>query len=92
MVKKRKNSGKGRSGKNVGVQCSKCGRMVPRSKAKKVTRPTRLMEGVIAKELRQAGAILPNNRVTKWYCISCAVHSHTIKIRSGEDRKKKGRL
>ncbi|MBN2155960.1 MAG: 30S ribosomal protein S26e [Candidatus Lokiarchaeota archaeon] len=92
MPKKRKNSGKGQSGKNVPVQCSRCGRLVPRSKAKKVTRPTRLMEGVIAKELRQAGAILPNNKSTRWLCVSCAVHSHTVKIRSADDRKKKGRL
>ncbi len=92
MVKKRKNSGKGQPGKNVSVQCSKCGRLVPRSKAKRVTRPTRLMEGVIAKELRQSGAILPGGKTSKWYCVSCAVHSHTVKIRSADDRKTKGRL
>jgi small subunit ribosomal protein S26e len=50
------------------------------------------MEGVIAKELRQAGAILPGGKTSKWYCVSCAVHSHTVKIRSSADRKKKGRL
>ncbi|MHA1820754.1 MAG: 30S ribosomal protein S26e [Promethearchaeota archaeon] len=92
MPKKRKNSGKNRVGKDDIVQCSKCGRFVPKSKAKKVTRPVRIAEGVIMKELRQAGAILPQTRVTKWLCISCAIHSHTIKIRSEQDRKKKGRL
>jgi len=50
------------------------------------------MEGVIAKELRQAGAILPNDKNTKHLCISCAVHSHVVKIRSAVDRKKTGRL
>lgn len=92
MPKKRKNSGKGQSGKNVPVQCSKCGRMVPRSKAKRVTRPTRLMEGVIYKELKNAGAVLPQSSSSKWLCVSCAVHSHTVKIRSNSDRKKRDRL
>lgn len=92
MPKKRKNSGKNKKGKDSQIQCSKCGRIVPKSKAKRVTRYTRLMEGVIAKELREAGAIMPNARVTKWFCISCAIHSHTIKIRSAEDRKKRSRL
>ncbi|TFG20551.1 MAG: 30S ribosomal protein S26e [Promethearchaeota archaeon] len=92
MVKKRKNSGKGQSGNNTSIQCSKCGRLVPRSKAKRVTRPTRLMEGVIAKELRQSGAIMPNGQSSRWYCVSCAVHSHTVKIRSSADRKKAGKL
>jgi len=92
MPKKRKNSGTSKGGGNVMVQCTRCNRLVPRSKAKKVTRPTRLMEGVIAKELRQAGAILPNDKNTKHLCISCAVHSHVVKIRSAVDRKKTGRL
>jgi small subunit ribosomal protein S26e len=92
MPKKRKNSGKNRSGKDDQIQCSKCGRVVPKSKAKRVTRPTRLMEGVIAKELRDAGAIMPSGKVSKWYCVSCAVHSRTVKIRSSSDRKKHDRL
>ncbi len=45
-----------------------------------------------AKELREAGAIMPNSRVSKWYCVSCAIHSHTVKIRSADDRKKRDRL
>lgn len=92
MPKKRKNAGKGQSGKNVQVQCSKCGRMVPRSKAKKFTRNTNLMEGVIAKELREQGAIMPHVRTTRWLCVSCSIHTHAVKIRSADDRKKKERL
>jgi len=50
------------------------------------------MEGVIAKELRDAGAIMPSGRASKWYCVSCAVHTRTVKIRSSDDRKKRDRL
>ena len=66
--------------------------MVPKSKAKRVTRRTNLMEGVIYKELRQTGTIMPSSSVSKWYCVSCAIHSHTLKIRSDDERKDKGRL
>ncbi|MCP4762073.1 MAG: 30S ribosomal protein S26e [archaeon] len=92
MPKKRKNSGKGQTGKVPSVQCNKCGRMVPKTKAKRVTRPTRLMEGVIYKELKAAGAIMPSGKSTKWLCISCAVHSRTVKIRSSADRKNRDKL
>jgi ribosomal protein S26 len=66
--------------------------MVARSKAKKVSRPTSLMEGVIAKELREQGAILPNARNTQYLCVSCAIHTHAVNIRPNADRKKKGAL
>ena len=72
--------------------CSNCGRLTPRGKAKKVTRYISLMEGVIAKELREAGAIIPREKSTQWLCISCAIHSHAIGIRPNADRKKKEAL
>ncbi len=92
MTKKRKNGGKrgsdqGRS--HSGFLRSNCGRLTPRGKAKKVTRYISLMEGVIAKELREAGAIIPREKSTQWLCISCAIHSHAIGIRPNADRKKK---
>lgn len=92
MPKKRKNSGKNKDGKDVLVTCDKCNRLVPRSKAKRVTRRTNLMEGVIEKELRQAGAVLPNVRSQKWLCISCAVHGHVVGIRERDNRKDKPKL
>lgn len=92
MPKKRKNSGKNKSGKDGYVQCSKCGATVPRSKAKRVTRRVNLVDRAIAKELRAQGTIMPNVRRSSWYCVSCAVHTHKVKIREGSNRRKHGRL
>ncbi|MHA1339354.1 MAG: 30S ribosomal protein S26e [Promethearchaeota archaeon] len=92
MPKKRKNSGKNKIGKDQFVQCEKCGRSVPKSKAKRVTRRVRYAEAVIERELRKQGTIMPMTKVSKWLCVSCAIHSHTVKIRSEQDRKKKESL
>ncbi|MBD3353378.1 MAG: 30S ribosomal protein S26e [Candidatus Lokiarchaeota archaeon] len=92
MPKKRKNSGKNKSGKDGFVQCAKCGRAVPRSKAKRITKRVRIAEPQIERELRQAGAILPRATRSMWYCVSCAVHGHVVNIRSDSNRKNKDRL
>jgi small subunit ribosomal protein S26e len=94
MVKKRKSGGHtgSSSGRDVLISCDNCGRLTPRGKAKRVTRYLSLADAQITKELRDAGAILPRERVSQWLCVSCAIHSHTIRIRSNSDRKKHERL
>ncbi|MHA1754015.1 MAG: 30S ribosomal protein S26e [Candidatus Odinarchaeia archaeon] len=89
MPKKRKSSGraKGSAGKKALVQCSQCGKLVARDKAKKVTKYITLVEPTIAKELRQKGAFIPREKVLKYYCVSCAVHRGVVKIRAREERK-----
>lgn len=90
MPKKRKSGGKtGSSGGRQGsIHCNKCGRLVPRGKAKRVTHYVTLTDFAIGKELREAGAIVPRRQVTEWYCVSCAVHTHKVNIRPGDDRRK----
>lgn len=61
--------------------------MVPRDKAKKVTRRVSLVEPTLAKELREKGAYLPSTIITKYYCISCAVHFGIVKVRAEAERK-----
>jgi small subunit ribosomal protein S26e len=89
MPKKRKSGGKSSShkGQSVTVQCANCGRFVPRSKAKQITKRVNLVDGRIYKELRSAGAIIqkPSERV--YYCISCAIHKHQISQRAKSTRK-----
>jgi small subunit ribosomal protein S26e len=89
MTKKRKSGGrtKGKKGRGQTVQCSLCGRMVPADKAKKQTKYVSLVAPQLARELRKAGTHIPTRRVTKYYCISCAVHRGRVKIRSKDDRK-----
>ena len=90
MPKKRKPGGRtgSSSGRDGTVQCSKCGRLVPRGKAKRVSHYVNLVDSTIRKELQEAGAILPSRKVTDWYCISCAIHTHKIHIRSDKNRRK----
>ncbi|MHA1916913.1 MAG: 30S ribosomal protein S26e [Candidatus Ranarchaeia archaeon] len=91
MPKKRKSGGRkgGSKGQKGRVQCAKCGRTVPSDKAKKITRWVSLVEPTIARELRQQGAIIPRQKVIENYCISCAIHTGKVKIRSRNDRKPK---
>ena len=89
MAKKRKSGGrkKGQSGKGKSIQCSKCGRMVPRDKAKKFTRAVSIVEYQVAKEIRKQGGYVGTKTVTSYLCVSCAIHSRKIKIRSKDERK-----
>jgi len=89
IPKKRKSGGKSGSSKgNYGkVQCYKCGRPVARSKAKAVTRRTNLVDSRMYGELKKAGTIIMGSSNKKYYCISCAVHSHQVSQRAKSDRK-----
>lgn len=90
LPSKRKSGGrtKGATGRGATVQCSKCGKVVPRDKAKKRTTRASFVDPQMARELRRSGTFIPSRRVTKWYCVSCAVHSGVVTIRSRKDRKK----
>jgi SSU ribosomal protein S26E len=58
-----------------------------RDKAKKVTVRVPLVDAALAKELQAKGAYVPYTVVTKYYCISCAVHFGIVKVRPREERK-----
>ncbi|RLE80766.1 MAG: 30S ribosomal protein S26e [Thermoprotei archaeon] len=74
------------------VQCDYCGALVPRSKAKKITRNVSIIDPQLARELREKGAIIPTYKLTRYVCIRCAVFYGIVKIRSREERKRKKRL
>ncbi|UCE28747.1 MAG: 30S ribosomal protein S26e [Candidatus Bathyarchaeota archaeon] len=90
MPVKRKSRGrsKGGKGKSGFVQCNKCGQLVPRDKAKKVSRRVSLVDSRLFKELRKAGTYVASQTATKYYCVSCAVHSGVVKVRSRDERRK----
>jgi len=89
LPKKRKSRGrsKGSKGSTDQVQCSKCGTLVPRDKAKKVTSRINLVEPMLARELRAAGAYIASPKTIKTYCVSCAVHYGYVKVRAKNDRR-----
>ena len=88
MTKKRSSGGrsKGGKGRTGTVQCSYCGAQVPKDKAKRQTKYTSLVDSRILKELQAQGATINRTKVTKYLCISCAVHRGVVKIRSKVDR------
>ncbi len=83
---------KGGKGSTGTVQCTNCGQTVPKDKAKKVTSKLNLVEHTLAKELRAQGAYIASPTVLKHYCISCAIHFKILKIRSADNRRKRGKL
>ncbi|NIP66799.1 30S ribosomal protein S26e [Candidatus Bathyarchaeota archaeon] len=89
MPVKRKSHGrsKGGKGRSMRVQCSVCGQLVPRDKAKKMTRRVSLVNPTLARELRKQGAYISSRRETKYYCVSCAVHRGVVKVRSEDERR-----
>ncbi|MCD6465827.1 30S ribosomal protein S26e [Candidatus Bathyarchaeota archaeon] len=89
MPQKRKNRGRSRGAKGSSgyVHCSGCGELVPRDKAKKITRRISLVDPVLAKELRQKGAYIATRTETLYYCVSCAVYRGLVRIRSRKERK-----
>ncbi|MFQ6075830.1 MAG: 30S ribosomal protein S26e [Candidatus Bathyarchaeia archaeon] len=88
MPKKRRSGGRSKGGKGRAnyVQCSQCGALVPRDKAKKVTTYRSLVDPVLARELRAKGTYLSRHRIERYYCVSCAVHRGIIKVRAKEER------
>lgn len=93
MPKKRSSGGRSKGGKGRSgmVQCSYCGAMVPRDKAKRITRYTSLVDSRLYKELQQQGAQIARTRTTKYLCISCAVHRGVVKVRGKDERKTRPR-
>ena len=89
MGKKRKSGGRSKGGKGgIGkVQCSSCGRLVPRDKAKRKTSYKTLVDYSIGKELRQQGTRIPRIPYVRYFCVSCAIHRHQVKIRAQSERK-----
>jgi len=91
VPKKRKNRGrhKGDKGKEGHVYCENCGKLVPRSKAVRITMTYSPVPPDLAKELEKQGAIIPKYQVTKTLCINCAIFFGILKVRPEEERKKK---
>ena len=88
MPKKRKSRGrsKGGKGRSEHVQCSICGGLVPRDKAKKVTTYYSPVDSTLARELRSKGTFIARTSVEKWLCVSCAVHRGMVKVRAKAER------
>jgi len=88
MTKKRKSGGrkKGQSGKGKSVQCAKCHRIVPIDKARKETRRVSVVDRETERMIRKDKGYVSTTYRTSYYCVSCAIHTHKVNIRSKSSR------
>ncbi len=89
MPKKRRNRGRRLSGAGHEgrVQCSLCGALIPADKAIKETRWVSPVRGQVSFELEKQGTYVSKKPMTKYYCISCAIHRGIVRPRAEEERK-----
>lgn len=93
MTKKRANSGRNKNnrGSTDFLRCDNCYRACPKDKAIKRFQIKNVIEAAATLDLQEA-TVYADFQIPKYYnkvvyCISCAVHNRTVKVRSAEQRK-----
>ena len=93
MARKRRNAGRAKTnrGRVKAIACTNCARQVSKDKAVKRFTIRDIVDASSKRDIIQAKAFdsfeVPKLDSKNQYCISCAIHSRIVKVRSVEDRK-----
>ena len=93
MPSKRRNNGRSKKnrGRTTPIVCSNCFRLTPKDKAIKKFSVKDIIDASSKEDIQAVQTysqfIIPKVYYKFYYCVSCALHSRIIRVRSAENRK-----